>query len=42
MDLEEYKAQRAVCRLVNGNQNQKSTVNRELDLLKSMLAKAVE
>ena len=41
-DLEEYKAHRAACRLVNGNQIQKSTVNRELDLLKSLLARAVE
>jgi integrase len=41
-DIEEYKAHRAACRQKNGKQIQKSTVNRELDLLKSLLARAVE
>ena len=41
-DIEEYKSDRAACRLKNGNQTKKSTVNREIDLLKSLLERAVE
>ena len=36
-DIEEYKSYRISCRLGTGKQVKKSTVNRELDLLKSLL-----
>ena len=41
-DIEEYKSHRAACRLKKGDRVKKSTVNREIDLLKSLMARAVE
>ena len=41
-DIEEYKSYRVVCLLKNGRQIKKSTANREVDLLKSLLERAAE
>jgi len=41
-DIEEYKAQRRATQTKGGRQIARSTVNRELDLLKSLFARAVE